>query len=414
MISRLNKVLSMEVSESGVAVTPRRALRALGLMSETYADGGIQRFNRTFLAACDGLGIACDVLSLGDSEAARSRWTAPSLMSVAVFDHNKPHFALATIGKVARGGYDVILVGHINLLVLAITAAKLGRNARIILIAHGIEVWTGLTGLRRRALSSVDSILCVSRYTQEAIQKQVPELPVDRFIVFPNALSESWRELPPVSRFRSKRQLPGRFLLSVSRLDRGDRYKGIVTVLEALAMMEDESVHYVIAGRGNDLEFIKRVAERCNVSDRVHFCGSVPDEELASLYTRCLAFVLPSGKEGFGIVFLEAMFFGACVIAAREKGAVDVVRHEETGLLVPYGDVRALKQVIDRVIADTALRERMCAAGHATVVGDGAFTFRSYVRRLAGVFNVSVPDVIAGEESAPELEVAVSADETCV
>jgi glycosyltransferase involved in cell wall biosynthesis len=93
---------------------------------------------------------------------------------------------------------------------------------------------------------------------------------------------------------------------------------------------------------------------------------------------------------------------------------VDVVRHEETGLLVPYGDVRALKQVIDRVIADTALRERMCAAGHATVVGDGAFTFRSYVRRLAGVFNVSVPDVIAGEESAPELEVAVSADETCV
>jgi len=410
MIQQLTKVLSTQLPEAGAAVTSRRQLRALGLMSETYADGGIQRFNRTFLAACDRLGIECDVLSLGDCEAARSRWTAPSLIRAMLFDHNKPRFALATTGRIVRGGYDLIVVGHINLLVLAIAATKLRRDARIILIAHGIEVWTGLTGLRRRALRAVDSILCVSRYTQQAIQKQVPELPDDRFIVFPNALSESWRELPAVSHFRQT-QLPERFLLSVSRLDRGDRYKGIVTVLEALAMIEDESVHYVVAGRGNDLEFIKRVAERCNVSKRVHFCGSVPDEELASLYSRCLAFVLPSGKEGFGIVFLEAMFFGACVIAAREKGAVDVVRHEETGLLVPYGDVPALKQAIDRVIADTALRRRMCAAGRATVVGDGAFTFRSYVRRLAGVLNVSAPEVMAAKESAPDVN--ASADETC-
>jgi len=42
--------------------------------------------------------------------------------------------------------------------------------------------------------------------------------------------------------------------------------------------------------------------------------------------------VLPSGKEGFGIVFLEAMYFGAPVIAAAEKGALDVVQDGETGL----------------------------------------------------------------------------------
>jgi phosphatidyl-myo-inositol dimannoside synthase len=388
MIQRLEEVSSPELPGAGTTAAADPRLRGLGLMSETYADGGIQRFNRTFLTACAGLGVACEVLSLGDSETARCRWTAPSFTSVALFDHNKSRFAFATAARIVRGGYDFIVVGHINLLVLTVAARKLRRRGRVILIAHGIEVWTGLTGLRRRALRAVDLILCVSRYTQQAIQKQVPELPDDRFVVFPNALSESWRELSAVANVRHMRQLPERFLLSVSRLDRGDRYKGIVTVLEALAMIEDESVHYVIAGRGNDLEFIKRVAERFNVSRRVHFCGAVSDEELASLYGRCLAFVLPSGKEGFGIVFLEAMFFGACVIAAREKGAVDVVRHEETGLLVPYGDVPALKWAIDRVIADTALRERVRAAGHATVVGDGAFTFRSYMRRLAGVLNV--------------------------
>jgi len=54
-------------------------------------------------------------------------------------------------------------------------------------------------------------------------------------------------------------------------------------------------------------------------------------------------FVLPSGKEGFGIVFLEAMFFGAAVIAASEKGALDVIQDGETGLLVRFGDTVALR-----------------------------------------------------------------------
>jgi phosphatidylinositol alpha-1,6-mannosyltransferase len=397
---------------SSVPPPPRR-VRTLGLMSETFADGGIQRFNRTFLTACDLLGVVCDVLSLGDSEAARARWTAPRSMSVALFNHRKLRFAFATVGKIAFGRYDYIVVGHINLLVLAIAAAKLSRGARIILIAHGIEVWTGLSGLKRRALASVDSILCVSNYTRRAIKEQVPELADERFKIFPNALSESWRALSEVTPFVRKKQLPERFLLSVSRIDRGDRYKGIVTVLEALAMLEDESVQYVVAGRGNDLDFIKQAAERFNVGHRVHFNGAVTDEELAYLYSKCLAFVLPSGKEGFGIVFLEAMFFGGCVIAAAEKGAVDVVQDEVTGLLVPYGDVRALARAIDRVITDGVLAQRMRVAGRATVVGDGAFTFRSYVRRLADVFNVRVAGTILLDKAGQETQVPSGADEEC-
>ena len=359
--------------------------RALVVVSATYADGGIQRFNRTFLTACDQLGMTSEVLSLGDSLEVSSSWSEPSSTSVRVFNHNKPRFALEVFAKILSGDHEVIVVGHINLLWLVAAATRVKRKARVILIAHGIEVWTGLTGVRARALRAVDTILCVSRYTRQAIESQVPQLADERFTIFPNALSESWRSITA----RSSLELPPRFILSVTRMDRGDRYKGIPTVLEALSMVEDDSLQYIIAGRGNDVDFIKGVAERLGVAHRVLFVGSVPDSELATLYNQCLAFVLPSAKEGFGIVFLEAMYFGACVIAASEKGAVDVVQHESTGLLVPYGDTAALKTCIDRVAANPILRRKLAEAGRATVIDDGAFTFRSYVRRLERTLNLT-------------------------
>jgi phosphatidylinositol alpha-1,6-mannosyltransferase len=167
----------------------------------------------------------------------------------------------------------------------------------------------------------------------------------------------------------------------VTRLEPGDRYKGVATVIEAFSMLSDAEVHYLIVGHGRDADFLRAMAARFGVADRVHFVRGVSDAELIGLYRRCEAFVLPSGKEGFGIVFLEAMFFGAPVIAAREKGAVDVVRDGETGIAVPFGDVIAVKRAIERLAADSVLRERLRANGLSLVTDEGPFTFASFARR---------------------------------
>lgn len=371
-----------------VLATPR----VLILLSGVYADGGIQRFNRTFLAACDRLGAACDVLSLGDDEQARRRWTEPSSAAIRVFGHDKVRFALAVSTALLRDRYDFVVIGHVNL--LSLVAANLSlrphRKTRVILIGHGIDVWTGMdTWPRRQAIRSVDLILAVSRYTAEMIRQQIPSLGPDRFFVFPNALSESWTERFAAADLRDARLIPPgtRFLLSVARLDPSERYKGIINVIEAVASLEDASIHYVVAGRGEDRAFLESVAARFGLADRVHFTGAVSDSELVTLYRECSAFVLPSGKEGFGIVFLEAMFFGAPVIAAAEKGTLDVVRHDETGLLVPYADTVSLRVAIERLLGDATLRDRLRAAGRAAVLDDGPFTFRAFVKRLAHVFN---------------------------
>jgi glycosyltransferase involved in cell wall biosynthesis len=251
------------------------------------------------------------------------------------------------------------------------------------LITHGIEVWSGIGGMRRYAMRRVNRILCVSHYTRRRILEQAPALNADRLIIFPNALADTWARVAPAP---SSRPLPARFILSVTRLEPGDRYKGIATVIEAFSMLADESMHYYVVGHGNDLAFLQLVAERCCVRERVHFVRGVSDSELIALYQQCDAFVLPSGKEGFGIVFLEAMFFGAPVIAAREKGAMDVVRDGETGISVHFGDVIAVRQAIEALLGDGALRERLRANGRSLVTEGGPFTFACFTRRCAEAF----------------------------
>jgi len=228
----------------------------------------------------------------------------------------------------------------------------------------------------------VSNILCVSDYTRRRILAQVRALEPERLQLFPNALGETWAR---VRHIPSSRELPRRFILSVTRLQKGDRYKGVVTVIEALSMLEDSSLEYIVVGHGNDVDFLKSVARRYGVRHRVHFLAGIRDDELINLYGHCEAFVLPSGNEGFGIVFLEAMYFGAPVIAAAEKGALDVVRNGETGLLVRFGDSIALKQAIERIGADPALRERLRQGGRSTVTAGGEFTFSRFVERAAKI-----------------------------
>ncbi len=352
------------------------------LFTEVFANGGIQRFNKTFIEACSRLGVRCTVLSLNDSAASIARGPSFSNATVLGFSGNRRAFAWATCSYVWRNRYDWLLVGHINFLTLAVAALKCKWFYRTpaMMIAHGIEVWSNIHHSRRLALSRMQRILCVSRYTRQRILEQAPRLEPARLVVFPNALAEIWRsaQAPPDLEFS-----PERFILSVTRLDLGDRYKGIVTTIEALEMLADDTMKYVIVGHGNDYAFLELVAARCGVRDRVLFLRGLSDTQLINLYRNCAAFVLPSGKEGFGIVFLEAMYFGAPVIAASEKGALDVIADGETGLLVRFGDSIGVRNAIERLTTDSQLRDRLRAGGRALVGGRALYFFeiRAPVRR---------------------------------
>jgi glycosyltransferase involved in cell wall biosynthesis len=90
---------------------------------------------------------------------------------------------------------------------------------------------------------------------------------------------------------------------------------------------------------------LQALARRLKISAAVDFAGYRSDKEVDGEFARCRLFALPSQKEGFGLVYLEAMAHGRPCIGARAGGVPEVIT-PETGLLVEYGDVQAIASAI--------------------------------------------------------------------
>jgi glycosyltransferase involved in cell wall biosynthesis len=95
--------------------------------------------------------------------------------------------------------------------------------------------------------------------------------------------------------------------------------------------------------------------------------GFIPREELHRRFAHAAVVVCPSISEGFGVVCAEAMAHGKPVVASAVGGLSGLVDDERTGLLVPPGDVDALRAAIQRLLDNSELRERLGNAGRRKI-----------------------------------------------
>lgn len=115
--------------------------------------------------------------------------------------------------------------------------------------------------------------------------------------------------------------------------------------------------------------------------------GPQPPEQVRNFLAGSDVLVVPSirtrrFREPWGLVVNEAMHRSVAVIASDEVGAAagGLVRHEETGLVVPADDPRALGEALRRLQRDPALRDRLAGAGHAAV---GGYSFDAWADAMA-------------------------------
>lgn len=156
-------------------------------------------------------------------------------------------------------------------------------------------------------------------------------------------------------------QLPkGDFLLFVGAFG---HYKGVDVLLQAHAQL-DNPPPLVIVGYQTSEHPVKTT----DLPDNVTVLKDLPHHEVMQVWRRAMFGLVPSTwAEPFGIVALEAMIYGHAVIASNIGGLSDIVSHGETGILVPPGDIDALRDAMQCLIADPALRQRMGAAGKERV-----------------------------------------------
>jgi glycosyltransferase involved in cell wall biosynthesis len=143
------------------------------------------------------------------------------------------------------------------------------------------------------------------------------------------------------------------------------RYKGVELILQAVARMKNQDVAVEIAGTGDDRPRLEALAASLDLGRRVRFLGFVSEAEKSALLRRAWIVGLTSPKEGWGITNLEAAACGTPVVASDSPGLRESVLDGRTGFLVKHGDVNALADACDRIIADPALVTRLGTAGRA-------------------------------------------------
>jgi glycosyltransferase involved in cell wall biosynthesis len=143
------------------------------------------------------------------------------------------------------------------------------------------------------------------------------------------------------------------------------RYKGVDWVMRVLPAVRARvpEARLVVIGDGPFAGALRASAARLGVADAVEFAGFLPRAEKVRRMQEAWVVVQPSPKEGWGLTVVEAGACGTAVVAADSPGLRDSVRRDVTGLLVPFGDDRALTDALVRVLEDRALRDRLAAAG---------------------------------------------------
>ncbi|WP_082780860.1 glycosyltransferase family 4 protein [Cephaloticoccus primus] len=324
-------------------------------------EGGIERLMRLYLKSlCESCRDNEHVysLALNDSPSPPDSLSAYSnnrLASYNGFNHDKLRFTVQAL-RLARHA-DLVICGHIHQLVIARLAQIISPKLRYYLIAHGIDVWRKYTTIERWSLRGADKIFCVSQYTRKQMLRFYSALKPARLEVVSNALDPRLGSvLSTESSRRSARitQSPpsNPIILSVGRLKLDDLYKGFDKLIEAMPQVSREypDAQLRIVGTGDALPYLQAIARSLGVDRFVSFVGRLTDEELMREYEACTLFALPSRKEGFGLVYLEAMAYGKPCICANAGGAPEVVAVPDTGLAVEYGNISELAEAIIEIL----------------------------------------------------------------
>jgi glycosyltransferase involved in cell wall biosynthesis len=267
-----------------------------------------------------------------------------------------PAFATQIIQTSLRHPPYLIISTHLNFVLAAWLLKKL-RKIPYWTVAHGIEAWDIQSPFLKIALKDADRILAVSHYTRDRLLTE-QNLDPAKVVVLPNTFDSNRFKIAPkpqylLNRYKLTAQQPT--ILTVARLAEVERYKGYDRILEALPTIRKSipDIHYILVGKGADRFRIEQLIAKLNLQDCVTLAGFVPDEQLSDYYNLCDVFAMPSKREGFGIVYLEAMACGKPCLGGDRDGAIDALCHGELGALVNPDDVDAIAKTLIQILQGT-------------------------------------------------------------
>ena len=231
----------------------------------------------------------------------------------------------------------------------------LGDAARVVTVSnHNVDHLTSEVGLDARSVTRIYNGLDLSRFAWQAPR---PDLP-------PHIIS--------VGRFVEK--------------------KGLADLVQACALLRSRGVaHRCTLVGGGPLEgSLRDLVAKLGLEEVVHFAGPRPQAEVIAMVRGASLFAAPcrvaddGDRDGLPTVLLEAMALGTPVVATDVVGIPEIVRHGDTGLLVPEGDIDALATAFAQLLGAPSQRMRLSAGARSLI--EASFDVERNAAALRDVF----------------------------
>ena len=345
--------------------------------------GGMAAVNRLTMRALAEEGFPLEVLSLVERTGGYSRsHSGAEGIRYRAFGFSKARFAAAVSLAAFSGRYDIAIADSSNLGVLLVLPA-LARRLEFAVWLHGVEVWPPRPNWRARlSLRAASKRIANSSFTRDTVIARFPELSVE---VCELAL-ESLPARPEHDRGAGRQPMSGTvvaldgtqrpigsaLVLHVGRMDSGKRNKGQEVLLRAFpsVFQQCHEAQLALVGDGGDGDRLRGLAAGLPASlrERIFMPGAIGDSLRDELLDACAVFAMPSNREGFGIVFLEAMSRGKPCVGGKVDATPCVVIDGVTGLLV--ADPSSPDQVaaaLLRLLGDHEFADRLGRAGRSRV-----------------------------------------------
>lgn len=348
--------------------------RVFAIALDTWdGEGGIQRYNRrlqqvlTELHETNEIGKS-EFLSVWDSPAKRNTdgvlvrgikatdsASVTRIKRLLSFARAVPVFAR----DFARLRPHQFVITHKVLLPFAILGKAVFPRTSITLVIYGVEVWAKLNGVERLGLKLVKQTASISDFTT----RRATEINSD-FQTIPTHKIPCAVDAPTGPRPDSKTRNP-LSIITTARLSARARDKNIDQLIRAISVVKDiePNVRLTIIGDGGDRPRLERIANQEYIEANVAFTGRISDEDKNNAFADAAMFVLPSTREGFGIVYLEAWEHGLPVIAGNDGAAPEIVENDVVGLSVSPTP-EAIAEAIAHLLKNPELREQFAAGGY--------------------------------------------------
>ena len=369
--------------------------KVLYLASGVFDKGGISRYCRHQIRALRDTvgGDAVSVLSLLPPDAGGFEEPfAADFASLGATFAGKALFGAAAIASLFRARPEVVWCAHVGLAPLAVSLARIAR-ATSVLNVYGVEVWTDLHRVRAAALRGADWVVSDCHNTRGYLIDHRLR-PAARTVVHWDPVDLTRLSPGDPGDVLARHGVPaatgaGLTVLTLGRLSPAARYKGYDRLIDVVARLPPEVVaRLVIAGDGPIRGELARRAEGLGVSDRVHFTGSIREEDLPAIYRACDVFALithagPGAGEGIPLTPLEAAACGKPILVGDQDGSREAAEDAVSGFVLPPFDLDAIADRLTRLARDPDLRLRLGAAARERVEREHAYPrFRERVREL--------------------------------